>query len=285
MSIAHKAYKKAIRIPSTVISAKPLAAQEKQMKKVYLHIGTHKTGSTSIQRWLAENIPLLRERGYDLYRGQHKRNNHIELYLAAMQYERDSLGKHSMTGISFDHDYTNMVAKQVQIFLSGSDSQKAIFTTEGLSLLRHKDEIKRLRTILGSSCKSVTIIVALRNPIDFLDSHRKQLAKKKKRKPSTDYWSALYVENDTWLTDYESLVDLYKNEFGQDNIRIIDYDDQVKLRGSVLIAFLEALDFEVDATIEAQTKRYYDNPTRSGQNYQRLRSLRRSLFGWIKPCS
>ncbi len=233
------------------------------MKNIYLHIGTHKTGSTSLQRWLAEHEPLLRDNGYDLYHGQHNRNNHIELYLAAMRYDRDSFGKQTMQALILDEDYTTAVSERVKRFLSDSEQPKAIFSTEGLSLLRHRDEIERLRSILGTDCESITVIVVLRNRVDYLNSYRVQLAKKTGRKPSKDYWSALYVEDDTWLTDYESLLSAYGIEFGDDNIRVIDYDEQMKVRGNIIPAFLGAIDLKTDAGVEGGVGSYTDNQTLS----------------------
>ena len=72
------------------------------MNKLCVHIGTHKTGSTSLQRWLFQNKDLLKSKGYQLYEGAYILDNHIELYLAAMRYERDSFGKQAMKGVSIN---------------------------------------------------------------------------------------------------------------------------------------------------------------------------------------
>lgn len=58
-----------------------------------MHIGTHKTGSTSLQNWLLDSKTILEDNGYCLYEGMHQKENHIELYLAAMRYDRESFGK------------------------------------------------------------------------------------------------------------------------------------------------------------------------------------------------
>lgn len=211
------------------------------MKTLYLHIGTHKTGSTSLQKWLSEHEPFLNENGYGLYKGKHNRDNHVELYLAAMRYNRDSFRKQSMPTFHFDDGYTRSVAKRVQGFISAADQRNLIMTSEGLSLLRHDDEIQRLRAVLGSDCEQVKIILYLRNKKDYLRSYRLQLQKKKGRSPSKDYWSALYVEDDTWLIDYQQLIDAYGGVFGFNNLRWIDYDQEMSNQGNIIPSFIEAL--------------------------------------------
>lgn len=253
------------------------AIGEGQMKRIFLHIGTHKTGSTSLQRWLREHENLLLDNGYRLFHSQHTRDNHVELYLASMRYERDSFAKQSMTDIKFDENYTAMVSGRVKEFLSSSEQEKAIFTTEGLSLLRHKDELQRLGEILADESASITIIVFLRDASDYLTSYRAQLLRKIGRKPSRDYWSALYVEDDTWLTDYEGLLDAYSSEFGHDSVQVIDYDEQMRSKGNIIPAFLDAIELDENVVNERSLESYRDNQTPPVRKRRSLRSLVRSL--------
>jgi hypothetical protein len=142
------------------------------VKKLYLHIGTHKTGSTSIQHFLLHHACSLRERGIAFYRGQYRETNHIELYLASLRYERDSFAKQRFgKSLKFDPDFTRDVAHSVQHFLRSCPEPQVVFSTEGLSLLRHDDEIDRLKSVLGSESTNATIILYLRNKTDFLRSY------------------------------------------------------------------------------------------------------------------
>jgi len=51
---------------------------------IFLHIGTHKTGSKSLQRFLFDHTAQLAASGYDLYKGSHKNpTNHRELLLGS----------------------------------------------------------------------------------------------------------------------------------------------------------------------------------------------------------
>jgi hypothetical protein len=211
------------------------------MRKLFLHIGTHKTGSTSLQNYLFEHEDILHQNGLTLYRGLHRERNHIELYLASMRYDRDSFAKQKMTDIVFNEQYTNEVVKRVQNFVSSCSTSNIIFTTEGLSLLRHQDEIDGLLKIFDVNDFEITVILYLRNRDDYLNSYTQQLLKKKGRVPSGDYWSALYVEHDTWLIDYEQLISVYKRGFGEKRILVIDYDEEMKSFSNIIPSFLEVI--------------------------------------------
>lgn len=231
------------------------------VKTIYLHIGTHKTGSTAIQKWLFAHKRLLKRHGYGVYRGRHNRKNHVELYLGAMRYDRDSFRKQAMPKVTFDERYTAAVARRVQRFVARTLREQLILTTEGLSLLRHADEVERLAQILGGGYDAIRIVLFLRNRDDYLNSYRAQLQKKKGRQPATDYGSALYVEDDTWLTDYDGLIDVYAGVFGRDNLVVIDYDREMERRGNVIPSFLETIGFPVDEADPASFEHHRHNVT------------------------
>jgi hypothetical protein len=209
-------------------------------KRIYLHIGTHKTGSTSIQAFLRANRRRLEKHGISLFNGSIDRFNHIELYLAAIRPERDSFAKQKLrikTGPSF----TAVVRGRVASFLASSRTSSVLMTTEGLSLLRHADEIERLRLLLDADHNQVSVILYLREREQFIESYKKQIFKVPGRAFSDDPASVFYVEPGTWLTDYDAIIDAFRGGFGKDAVSIIDYDAEIERRGDVLPSFVEAL--------------------------------------------
>lgn len=231
------------------------------MTVLRLHIGTHKTGSTSIQRWLADHRDWLADRDYAVYHGLHLPANHIELYLAAMRPERDSFAKRSLSGWSFDTAYAANVGKRVRDHLASHQGKQSIFSSEGLSLLRHEDELRSLRAVLGEAAANVSVLLFLREKQAFLGSYRAQLLSQPGRFPAADYWSALYVEEDSWLIDYDQLLGAYGAAFGRQSVTVIDYDDEVARRGSVLPSFLEWLQIPQSDIDMAALDRYRFNVT------------------------
>lgn len=62
--------------------------------KSIVHIGTHKTGTTSIQNFLWQRREWLRDHGYAFYQGMHIGDNHAELHASAMRAHRNSPFRH-----------------------------------------------------------------------------------------------------------------------------------------------------------------------------------------------
>ncbi|CAM5217460.1 hypothetical protein [Alishewanella longhuensis] len=228
---------------------------------LYLHIGTHKTGSTSLQHWLNQQRPWLKQQGLHLYRGIFTPSNHTECYLAAMRLDRDSFSRQARG--PFAADFYSQVKQRLAAFATKNPHLDKIITTEGLALLRFEDELVLLKDLLSPFGADIKVIVYLRNKQDFLASYRAQLKKKAGRQPATAkaFWSALYVEDDTWLTDYDSLISAYANAFGRENICIIDYDAQMAEHGDIIPAFVQALGLPLTPDIKESMQGFRFNKT------------------------
>jgi hypothetical protein len=251
-------------------------------KKLYLHIGTYKTGSTSIQRFSLDHADDLRRQGIAFYCGQFRAENHLELYVASLRYERDSFAKLGVCKhIPFDASFTQQIADRVHLFLRRCSEPCVLFSSEGLSLLRYDDEIERLSAILDAENAEVQVILYLRNKVEFLRSYTNQLFKLKGRKPLPDRKSALYVEADTWLTDYDSLISTYQKGFGAHNVVVIDYDDEMQREGNVIPSFLRVLG--IDATQGMDVASYFLNTT-NNRNPRNLKQRwsQRMVDAWHK---
>jgi len=246
-------------------------------KQLILHIGTLKTGSKSLQRYLLDHADFHSQKGIALYRGEFREVNHIELDLAAMRYERDSFAK---LGIckdrTIDASFTRHVSEKVQSFIASCREPRIIFTSEALCRLRYDDEIDRLRTILNIGKNEAKVVLYLRNKEDFLRSYTAEIYKVPGRKPSNDSSSAFYVEPDTWLTDYDSLVAVYQRGFGANNVVVIDYDQEMRNVGNVIPSFLKVLG--LDAGDELDTSSYFLNTTNPADRRTPSRGAKR----WIE---
>lgn len=211
------------------------------MKKIFIHIGHSKTGSTSIQRYLRDHESSLLKNGFTLYKGKHKDSNHIELFLGAIRHDRDSFAKQNFPDITFDQHYTAQIKQRVHQFIASAETTNVIFTTEGLSFLRHADEMDRLLDIFEDHTDDITIILYLRNKADFLKSYTKQVLRKKSRTTAQAFDSTLYVEPDTWLIDYDALTTLYQKAFGKHSVVLVDYDQEMETLSNVIPSFIKTL--------------------------------------------
>ena len=220
---------------------------------VIIHIGTHKTGTKSIQKFLFEQISFLNSNGFDVYSGFHKNpKNHAELHLASLRIERDSFAKFNSPELFISEDYFLKVKNRVRAFLKDSKYINNIFSNEDLSWLRFDDEFERFRDIINAEQNIVKIILYIRNKSDFLKSYIKQIYAINGRVPSDDINSVLYVKENSWVLDFDKLILQYKKWFGENELTVIDYDQEIKTRNSIIPSFFEFLhlslpgDFNID---------------------------------------
>lgn len=201
-----------------------------------LHIGLHKTGTTSIQAFLQRNIGTLQTHGLDFYQGMVYPENHVELHAASMRPERQS-GYKNRSGLNVDQHYINTVREAVADFVAQSRCNRILFSSEGLSLLRFPDEMHMLKSLLPPG--EISIIVYLRNQVDYLRSYAAQLQKNDGTLQLTiDRDSFANCAADSWLAEYGQRLAGFEEAFGKERVTVVDYDQKVMQQQSVLPSFL-----------------------------------------------
>jgi hypothetical protein len=176
------------------------------------------------------------------------------------------------------------VAERVQSFIGSCREPQIIFTSEALCRIRHDNEIERLRTLLDIGKNEAKVVLYLRNKDDFMHSYTAEIHKVPGRKPSPDPSSALYVEPDTWLIDYDSLIATYQRGFGAGNVIVIDYDNEMRNVGNIIPSFLKVLG--VAPAEELDVTSYFLNTTDPGRrrmpSHGTKRWLERAKHTWRK---
>jgi hypothetical protein len=254
--------------------------------RVVLHIGVHKTGTTSIQNWAHQNRDDLRTRlGLDVYFGRLGGKNHIELPLLCMRSDRNLHARvmHPDSCLPSWHAETRRhIAEQL-----ASPAPSMFISAESLSFLRYPDELATLRELLGS--REVRVIVFLRDPQDYLRSYRAQV-EKMGYAPSRYPESFNYVEPDTWLIDFDRLLGAYTDAFGPESVTVLSYEDALAAHGSAIPAVAEAAGLAIADLPDWQE--YWLNPTPApvtwgGRARRALQSPRatvmRRVERWQKP--
>lgn len=218
------------------------------MQTAYVHIGFHKTGSTSIQAFLQAHAQTLACSGLAFYQGAHFPDNHVELHVASMRPERES-GFKNRSGIRVDKAFMEQTKARINEFLSSTPAKRILFSSEGLSLLRYPDELQVLSQLI--SVRHVKVIAYLRNPMDYIRSYANQIRKDPKTLPKhIDQDSFAYTEPDTWLLDYEKRLMPFRDVFGSENVITIDYDEQMTRHGNVIPSFLDAVGLKSQQSLE-----------------------------------
>ena len=207
---------------------------------IVLHIGTHKTGSSSLQHYLGRSRARLAAHGLAYYQGTILADNHIDLYLGALAPGRDSLAQHSLD-LPPRPELIHRTREGLARFRQANPGKTLIYSSEGLSLLRSPSELGNLADLIAPDGEEVRVVMAYRDRDAFLDAYRRQILKTPGRQPSDNPQSALYVKADSWLADFDALRAAYIARFGQNALHQVDFDQEIARSGDVLPALLRAM--------------------------------------------
>jgi hypothetical protein len=183
---------------------------------LYIHIGTHKTGSTALQVFFQINRHLLKENGV-LYPGIHE--NHFPLTKELCDPQIDVLKEGTVTNQVFSEIYTAI--GNVHSILLSSES----FIAGGRSLIcRLVETLKRYNINIP-----VTVIVYCRPQTEYLESAYRQLVNSKNGRESKTFANFLQPKTLQKSFDYYNLLNNWAIFFGRENIKVIRYAKSISV--------------------------------------------------------
>ena len=210
---------------------------DSQLSNVVLHVGLHKTGSTSIQSWLRDHEELLCQYGIWFPRGWLQLNNHFELPLAFMRLDRMTNARRRSDEWR-SAEWRAGLVRQVRSALVRHPAETTVLSAENLSWLRYDDEFEPLRELVGDA----EIVMFIRNPDDLLASLHRHFHKNGFEGVSDDPDAYNYVKPDSWLVDFDSRIADWKRWFTR--VQVLDYDLEAARDGSIA-AFVRSLGLPV----------------------------------------
>lgn len=185
----------------------------------FLHIGTEKTGSTTIQSFFYDNQKKLTEQNFYYPLSLRLPNNRFLSLAAYDPSRRDDLTRilniHSDTDLlKFQKKIVNEFYKEIRSVPSGST---IITSGEHIqSRLTTNQEIQRLKEILyNAGIDDITIIVYLRNPAEIANSYFSTAIKSGETFETVPEPSHAYLEN---LCNHKATVEKYSSVFGKENV-------------------------------------------------------------------
>ncbi|XAW89831.1 hypothetical protein ABDK09_09550 [Vibrio sp. CDRSL-10 TSBA] len=143
-------------------------------RKLVLHIGTEKTGTTSLQNTLHSNREYLKEKGI-LIPNSFKLSNHVEMAVCFQDYNSSS-ELYSVVDVNNDFEsvskFTDNFLNKIKEEILSSNCNTVVISNEHLhSRITTEDEIKKIYDWASDIFDSVTINVYLRKQCDLAVSH------------------------------------------------------------------------------------------------------------------
>jgi tetratricopeptide (TPR) repeat protein len=205
---------------------------------LFLHVGAHKTGSTSIQQSFFESRAALKRHGvaYFDYAANHsaaiywlfsERRNRYHVTL------KMKLSKHDL------EQKIEEIDRGLKSFMRDRTSPKKVISGEDISALSD-EEIKRLKDYLdeASSCEK-KVIIYVRNFYEFLDSTVQELVKNGASLASIE--AALAGRGNSVVPRYGYRIRKFQNHFGPENVDIRVFDRRLFKSGDLLADFCDAI--------------------------------------------
>lgn len=214
------------------------------MSKVVLHIGTHKTATTTLQDTFYANADLLAKHGVvyprfsetGAYTGHH-----------GLVPNWDAMPKTYALPRGRDAVFDDLVSRY-------KDTDTVLFlSSEEFSRQRSMRELHSVRDAL-SGFDSIEVICTLRTQWQFLQSVYLEVSKT--RVPSRPPQLVTpVIESGTYeglWVDYNSLLDRLEEVFAPENITFFDFDTCRRSEGGILGVFLRHLGVPVDPSVLEQ---------------------------------
>lgn len=183
------------------------------MKKIIIHIGSPKTGSTSIQSMLKSNKEFLESNGIYFYDSNRLNNDDFSLALANGNY--DKIYKYIQNGVSSNcHTY---ILSSENLFWIGDGYY--VNNQENYYLSR-RESINIFKKVINEFFDSVEILLYIRPQSEFINSMYIQEVQFKYGKSSDEYMSELSF-------DYNDILNEWRSFFGDSSIHVKIFGEEL----------------------------------------------------------
>lgn len=220
-------------------------------KNLFIHIGTHKTGTSAIQDFLRLNRKPLSRHGV-LYPQKSRRDYYAskdgEVFVPPEKFK----------------NYRRLIR------LARRRDRHIIVSSETFSLIR---DVRPIRQALGDI--RPTIICYLRRQDNFIQSFYNQAVKNE-----AEYRSIAAYEPPTTL-DYDALLDRWAVVFGRENVKVRPYEKDAFKNGDLVTDFLSLVGLDLTPDLKVLAKD--TNPRLPGEALEYMRLLN-SLVRDRKKC-
>jgi hypothetical protein len=242
----------------------------------FLHIGTEKTGTTSIQNFLSKNRSRLQAQGI-IYPRSPGNQNHTSLAVYAMRETKQS-GIRRSSGVSRPDQvstFRERLRSDMDQELRNATASIVIFSNEHLSSrLLTEREIERVQNFCGRYAEETKVIVYLRNQVDFLVSSFGTTIKS----GGTRTFPFPLNEHRIRTMDYMALLAPWRKIFGRENMIVRRFERTDFLEGDLLSDFAAQIPFDTSGFIRPEPR----NEALSARELAFLREFNLRVPRWIE---
>lgn len=228
------------------------------MRRLFVHVGTHKTGTTSFQAWLLDNRARLRALGVAVMTETSRRHGVVTncFTLANAALRPGLMTEARMTGAARPAGPWRFARARASAlrFLSEAGAERFVISAEAFCFARTETELSRVRRLFAAPDLEVIPVVCLRDASAWRESWRAYLERPAARRRLPHGSGADDIRGD-WYFDADRILAFWGN-LGA--VRSIDYDAATARDGSILPALLAAMELGPDAA----TKPYFLNSSR-----------------------
>lgn len=215
--------------------------------QIYLHIGWPKTGTTSIQRVLAENRDTLLSYGVNFFPGRENQGWLISSLLAPEPHKTSTNLKRRVDTPEKAKPVNEAFSKQLTTWLEENTSPKMVISAEVLSRLSEQ-QLTHFKQLLAPYAAAYRIIVYVRHPYDFANSAALQRLKGGGAILGKPDWKVS-------LPEYRRRLSRHIQVFGRENVDIRMFSSQSFVEGDLISDFMAALDLPTEAAAACQAIR------------------------------
>lgn len=225
-----------------------------RIEEVILHVGLHKTGTTSIQNTLFEEVnnKLLEKKDY-LYPKSLFSNHSVPIYSAFCDYPEKY-------HINFKKGYNlaeikginerNLVRLKTEI--TEREQSKLIISGEDISLLSidNLNALKKYVKSITSNDVMIKVIIYVRNPISWSASSIQQYIK-----GGATYQNSIKSIKNTLKNLFKNRIDKFVQVFGKNYLNVYSFEEAVAHKYGLVGHFLSKLGFNNNEICKFNIKR------------------------------
>ncbi|MFK7974605.1 MAG: hypothetical protein AB8C02_00625 [Halioglobus sp.] len=261
--------------------------------KAIVHIGTEKTGTTSIQSFLYQNRFKLSEQGFHFLQCAGKTNNRaLPSYCLNNDREDDYFRTLGITSLEarIRHKKSFIEALEKELSELSSDTRAVIISSEHFhSRITTENEMDNVRELLSTYFGDIEIICYLRDQVSTCTSYYSTVLKSGDSSSFVEFVEHCKPKN--YYFNYWKMLKNWERCFGFEALNVSLFSREKFLNGNLLDDFTAKIDPLLVGLLDTDVKNENESLNPSGQALLRgvnlafpIRSLRPELEPLRKKC-